>query len=252
MIRMHKYIAGAMFLGLISTACVAQDDEGPMGFSYVTYYVCDVASQGSMDVIVETNEKPVFDKWVEEGKLIGWGYLSHFTGGRWRRVQYHVSPTMNDALSNQVAIFEEIYADNNEAGQARAEACEAHDDYIWALLQGSPTGTDRGAVSLSVYYVCEFNGQERADEIWAEANAPALNKLQEEGKIASWGWSSHQMGGRYRRLQTITGADYAAVVEANGALVQYSGDDDSGLGEEFSSICRSHSDYLWDIVHEAP
>jgi hypothetical protein len=249
---MHKYIAGVMFLGLASTACVAQDDDGPAAFSYVTYYVCDVATQGSMDAIVEANEKAVFDKWVEEGKLIAWGYLSHFTGGRWRRAHYHSSPTLNDALSNQAAIFQEIYADNNEAGQARSDACEAHDDYIWALQQGSPAGTDRGEVSLSVYYVCDLNGQERADEIWAAANAPALNQLQEEGKIASWGWSSHLMGGKYRRLQTITGADYASVVEANGALVQYGGDDDSGLGEEFNDICGSHTDYLWDIVHEAP
>ena len=118
--------------------------------------------------------------------------------------------------------------------------------------EGSPAGTDRGAVSLSVYYVCDVNREGRADEIWAEKNAPMLNGLQEEGEIASWGWSSHLIGGRFRRLQTITGADYASVVQANGALVQYSGEDDSGMGEEFLDICGSHADYLWNIVHEAP
>lgn len=252
MTRIYKYIASIISLGLVSAACLAQDDEGPTGFSYVTYYVCDVATQGSMDAIVEANEKPVFDKWVKDGKIVAWGYLSHFTGGRWRRAQYLVAPTLADALANQAAIFNEIYADNSDAGQARSDACEAHDDYIWALQQGSPAGTDRGDVSLSVYYVCDLNGQERADEIWAETNAPMLNKLQEEGKIASWGWSSHLLGGKYRRLQTITGDDYASVMQANGALVQYNGEDDGGLGEEFNDICGSHTDYLWDIVHEAP
>ncbi len=250
--RIDKCIATFFLLGLTSVACVAQDEDGPAGFTYVTYYVCDVATQGNMDAIVETNEKAVFDKWVEDGKLIAWGYLSHFTGGRWRRAQYHVSPTLADALSNQAAIFTEIYADNNQAGQARSAACEAHDDYVWALNQGSPAGTDRGEVSLSVYYVCELNGQERADEIWAQANAPVLNKLQEEGKIASWGWSGHVIGGRFRRLQTITGGDYDAVMQANGALVQYSNEGNRALGEEFNDICGSHADYLWDIVHEAP
>ncbi len=250
--KIYEYIVTTVVFGLISGTCLAQDDDGPAGFSYVTYYVCDVATQGDMDSVVEANEKAVFDKWVEEGKLIAWGYLSHFTGGRWRRAQSHVSPTIADALNNQAAIFTEIYSDNAAGGQARAEACEAHDDYLWALNQGSAPGTDRGDVSYSTYYVCDVNGQQRADEIWAEANAPILNKLQEEGKIASWGWSSHLLGGRYRRLQTITGADHSSVMQANAAPSQYTNESHSDLGQEFSSICGSHTDYLWDIVHEAP
>lgn len=240
-----------MLFGLTSVSCMAQDDDGPSAFSYATYYVCDVATQGDMDTVVETNEKAVFDRWVKEGKLLGWGYLSHYTGGRWRRVQYHTSATMADALNNQAAIFTEIYSDNQAGGQARAEACEAHDDYVWAVQQGSPAGADSGAVSYSSYYVCDVNGQERADEIWAEANAPYLNKLQEEGKITSWGWSTHVIGGKYRRLQIIRGADYASVVQANNGLAQFAGDD-ANLGEEFNDICGSHTDYLWDVVHEAP
>jgi hypothetical protein len=232
----YKYIATTVAFGLISTTCLAQDDDGPAGFSYVTYYVCDVATQGDMDTV----------------KLIAWGYLSHYTGGRWRRAQYHVSPTIADALNNQAAIFTEIYSDNQAGGQARSDACEAHDDYVWALNQGSSPGTDRGDVSYSSYYVCDINGQDRADEIWAAANAPILNQLQEEGKIASWGWQNHIIGGRYRRLQTITGDDYASVVAANAALVQFSQEGDSAMQEEFNDICWTHTDYLWDIVHESP
>ncbi len=250
--KIYKSITTAVLFGLVSVACIAQDDDAPAGFTYATYYYCDVATQGAMDAVVEANEKAVFDKWVEEGKLIAWGYLAHSTGGRWRRVQYHVSATMADAFNNQSAIFTEIYADNEEGGQARSDACAGHDDYIWAIDQGSPAGTDRGDVSLSVYYVCDVTRQERADEIWAEANAPILNQMQEDGLIASWGWSSHVLGGRYRRLQTITGADYVSVVQANGALAQYTNESHSDLGEEFSDICGSHSDYLWDIIHEAP
>ena len=96
-----------------------------------------------------------------------------------------MSSTLADALNNQAAIFAEIYSDNPAGGQARSEACEAHDDYLWGQQQGSPAGTDRGDVGYSSYYVCDINGHDRADEIWAEANAPYLNQLQEEGKIAS-------------------------------------------------------------------
>ena len=239
-------------LVLISMACIAQDDDGPAGYSYVTYYSCDQSTQGDMDVVVETNEKPVFDKWVADGKLIAWGYLSHYTGGQWRRAQYHVSPTMADALNNQSAIFQEIYADNPAGGMARAKACGSHSDYVWAIGQGSGAGTDRGDVSMSVYYVCNIVDETRADEIYAEVFAPKFDELKEDGKIASWGWQYHRLGGRFRRLQTITGADHASVVAARGEVLQYANENHADLGREFSQICGSHADYIWDIVHEAP
>ncbi|MDX1404251.1 MAG: hypothetical protein R3192_06935 [Woeseiaceae bacterium] len=253
--KSQKTIVGIAFLGLASGSCVAQDDEdGPAGFTYATYYVCDVATQGDMDTVVETTEKAVFDKRVKDGKLLAWGYLSHFTGGRWRRAQYHVSPTMADALIAQAAIFSEIYGNgrNQQAGQTRAEACEAHDDYVWAVGQGSGPDTDRGDVSLSVYYVCDITREERADEIVAAGPGPKLDELQKEGKIKSWGWSLHRIGGRFRRLQTITGDDYASVVAARNDVLQHMSENHSELGAEFTDICGSHTDYLWDIVHEAP
>jgi len=248
---MKKCVSLAI-LGLVPLMATAQDDDGPIGYSYVTYYVCDVATQGAMDNIVEANEQAVFDQWVEDGKLMAWGYLSHFTGGRWRRAQYHVAPTLAEALDNQAGIFSEIYADNNADGQARSEACEAHDDYVWALGQGSGPGTERGNISLSIYYVCEIAGQNRADEIFAAAYAPQLEAMTEDGKIASWSWQSHVLGGEYRRLQTITGADFPTVTEARLAAMRAVNETNPGLAREFSEICGSHSDYLWNIVHEAP
>jgi hypothetical protein len=70
--KTNKYLATIVMFGLASTACVAQDDDGPAGFTYATYYVCDVATQGDMDTVVEANEKAVFDKWVAVGKLLAW------------------------------------------------------------------------------------------------------------------------------------------------------------------------------------
>ncbi|RLA27947.1 MAG: hypothetical protein DRR11_17435, partial [Gammaproteobacteria bacterium] len=155
--NINKYIA-IVSIGLFSVACMAQEDEAPSAFVYSTYYYCDVATQGDMDDIVAEHEAPVFDKWVEDGKLMAWGYYEHYTGGRWRRLQYHVSSSMEDALNNQNAIFNEIYSDNAEAGQARADACYGHDDYIWAAGQGSGPPETAPAVSLSTYHVCSLTG----------------------------------------------------------------------------------------------
>ena len=226
----------------------AQDND-ETAYIYATYYACDQATQGDMDTIVETNEKPVFDRWVEQGKLLGWGYYSHFTGGAWRRLQFHVSPTMADALNNQSAIFQEIYADNPAGGQARAEACGTHADYIWATGQVSAQPDEPPAVSLSVYYVCNFADEQRADEIFAEMAVPKLNELVEEGDITTWGWQMHRLGGRFRRLQVITGDDHASVVAARGQVLQHATENHPELAAEFGRICGAHTDYIWDIVH---
>lgn len=249
--RIIRFSAIAL-LGCIPLSAVAQDDPVPQGYSYVTYYVCDMAEQGNMDNIVENNEVAVFDKWVDDGKLLSWGYMSHFVGGRWRRAQYHVSATLEEALQNQRAILSEVYADNRAGGQARAEACKAHDDYLWTMDQGSPPGTDRGSVSLSVYFECSVADQRRADEIFAQTYAPKLTEMQKEGKIATWGWQSHVLGGEYRRLQTVTGSNHATVTNARFEALQHVNQNHSDLAREFSQICDSHVDYLWDIVHESP
>ena len=114
------------------------------------------------------------------------------------------------------------------------------------------TGAERGEVSLSVYYVCDIANQGRADEIFAEVYAPRLEALKGDGRIASWGWQSHVLGGEYRRLQTMTGDDYAAVTMARLETVRDVSQEHPELGREFAEICHTHTDYLWDILHEAP
>ena len=241
-----KKIAIAAFASALTFTAWAQED-GPAGFTYGTYYVCDVASQGDMDTIVEQYEKPVFDQWVEDGKMTGWGYYSHFTGGRWRRLQWHGAPTLNEAVNNQAAIFQEIYADNADAGARRSEACETHDDYVWADSQFSGPPTESGMVSLSVYYVCDQARETEADEIVRNIYAPLYEQLMEDGKLVGWGWSTHVLGGEIRRLGTAIGTSYSQVLDARAAVIEAT--QDNSASTAFVEICTSHSDYLWDIVH---
>ena len=250
MLNRAAVVAFGVLMGAINPA-IAQD-EGTTAVSYATYYHCDVATQGNMDQVVAANERAVFDQWVEDGKLIAWGYLSHFTGGRWRRAQYHVSPTIDDAFQVQSEIFGEIYEDNRAGGQARAAACESHEDYVWSVDTGSGMGVERGNVSLSVYFVCNVADQQRADEIFRDIYAPYLEDLQAKSEIATWSWQSHLLGGRFRRLQTVTGEDYAAVNRARFGAIQYVNENHPELGREFAQICDEHEDYLWDIVFESP
>ena len=80
--------------------------------------------------------------------------------------------------------------------------------------------------------------------------APIFEKLKSDGKILTWGWNEHIVGGEYRRLATMSSADVKTLMEARGALVEAL--DGNAAGDLLTEICPSHSDYIWEIKAQAP
>ena len=111
---------------------------------------------------------------------------------------------------------------------------------------------DRGKAAYSTYFLCDTARQGRADEIFKQAYEPALNQLVEQGKVQSWTYFAHVVGGKYRRLLTYTGADHKTLIEAVNAYSSSIDEKNKALGDEFSSICDLHDDYLWDVVLSKP
>ena len=233
----------------LSTTVMAQEEETPKPFTYATYFYCDVTGQERADEIVKTYNAPVNDQMVKEGVMTGWGWLAHHTGGKWRRVQYHQAMSLDALLDAQDEMGKRMDAAGDTSDDEFGKICNAHEDYIWQVESGT-AGADRGAAGFSVYYKCNESKEDRADEIWANDFAPILNKYVEAGKISSWGWSSHWVGGAYRKLQTMTGADHKSLLKARGELIGEMYAEESAFGEEFTEICGSHSDYMWDIQLE--
>ena len=92
--------------------------------------------------------------------------------------------------------------------------------------------------------------ESRADEIVKSVFAPVFNANIGESKLSSWGYIEHIVGGKYRRLSTITAPDWETLFEGRAAL--FEGLEDNELADEFTEICGSHSDYMWEIKHENP
>ena len=248
----------AVIAGVISVACMAQEEEeeqdGPLAYTYATYSYCKLSGLSEADEHMKEVEAPVYDQLVEEGVISSWGYLAHHTGGQWRRLFYFQHETLEGVLDGLDTMQERMDAlpEEEEEGE---DPCQSHDDYIWTVEAGSQNqGEGRAAAGLSVYYVCNESKEERADELIDSTFGPLLDKAIADGKIATWGWSAHFIGGKYRRLQTMTGVDHKSVPAARGDLIEalYGGDEPNADAVEFNEICGSHSDYLWDIQLETP
>lgn len=244
-------ITGLTALAVVaSPGLVAQDEEAAESYIYATYFYCDTARQEEADELVKKNTAPIYDAAVADGTITGWGWLAHHTGGKWRRIQYHTSNTVEGLLAAQETIGQRV----DEAGLSNdgfAQICGAHDDYIWKSEAGNTLQVKRGPAALSVYEVCSLSGEERAREIVKTVFAPVLDKAVADGKLTSWGYSSHVLGGEYRALQTMTAKDNATLLKARAEILDaIYGDGENAAANEYSSICSSHADYLWEIVHE--
>jgi len=229
----------------------AQEEEQAGGYFYATYFNCDVSRQEQADTLVKANTVPVWDAAVADGTIRGWGWLAHQTGGTWRRIQWHMADSIAGLLTAQKTIGERMDAALGDADDEFGKICNSHDDYIWKIEAGNGAVDARGKASISVYMVCDIAREERADEIVKKVFAPVYDKALADGKIKSWGWNSHIIGGKYRRLATMTGANFPDLIKARGEILgAIYGEDENAEAREFSDICTSHSDYLWEIQHE--
>lgn len=250
---MTRAISIAVFLAfnLLSVAALAQDEEAQR-YTYATYFHCNVGLEDQADAFMKRNA-PILDGLVEDGTILAWGWLKHHTGGDWRRIRYHqvASPeAAMAALETMSAAITKVHGEDDPAGAGFSAACPRHDDYLWQA-EGGTSGKERGKIGFSVYHFCDINREDRADEIVAEHVAPILDKMVEDGKLTTWGWQSHVIGGRARRLQTMTATDMGALLSARQEAIATIYEEDNEAGTEFSDICGPHVDYIWDIVHEA-
>jgi len=245
-------VISLLFLASIPLTVIAQEEEEETtpNFSGATYFYCPVSKQEAADVVVKTKFAPIYNAAVEAGTINSWGWLAHRSGGKWRRILYITATGIDALLDASDALFEatrDAMGDDKTFG----ESCPSHDDYIWQS-DNVGGGEERGEAGFSVYFYCDQNREDRADEIVSEFFAPIYDKQVEEGKIASWGWLEHFVGGKIRRLLTITGASHKSNLAARAEAIEAVFGNDNKAGAEFGSICTDHVDYMWDIQIEKP
>jgi hypothetical protein len=241
----------ALAVGAPVGLSAAEPESMPETYIYATYFYCNTAMEDKADELVMKNLAPVYDAAVEDGTINAWGWMSHHVGGQWRRILYRTGNTVEGLMNAQDVIGKRMDDAMGGADDGFDQYCSSHDDYIWQSVAGGDGTTTRGKVGISVYHVCSMADDDRIDELFKKVVQPQLEKAAKEGKLSSWGWNTHVIGGKYRRLETLTGPDYATLLKAREEIIAaVYGDGGNADATEFDRLCDSHSDYLWDIDHE--
>ncbi len=252
---MTKSMTGALALPacfglLFGAAAAAQEDKPAERYSYVTYHVCDLSQQERADEIFAQLQKPIYDAAVKDSTITGYGWLTHHTGGKWRRAAYYNAGSVQALLDAGKKLGDQMDAKDKKLGNEFAKICNSHDDYIWRTVAGNIGTVARGGAAFSVYFVCDQGREEEADALVQQVFGPVYDKMVADGKLKSWGWNEHIVGSSYRRLATISATDMNAVMEARGAIVQAT--IDNKLGATLTDICGDHADYMWEITSQSP
>jgi hypothetical protein len=240
-------ILGATAACLAAALPAAEPPKESQVYVYVTYFHCNSA-------IVEDADKAVsgFFKGELDGMLghniISWGWLAKNTGGEWSRAGYLSGPSVTGVLQ-AVAEFQGK-SDAKPPVKKFENACSSSEDYIWHRLAGNDARGHRGNASFSTYYVCDQSREQQADALVKHVIGPMYDKLVADHKLTTWMWAEHIVGGKYRRLATMTAPTVDALVEAREAIVAAAEHDP--IDEAMTSICGSHQDFIWDVREQGP
>ena len=253
---MKKLITGAialqacLFLLLAGTA--QAQDKAPEAYTYATYSVCDLTQQERADEIFEQVQKPIYDAAVADGTITNYGWLAHHTGGKWRRGLYYGATSVQGLLDAQEKIGDQIDANakNKKMSDEFGEICNSHDDYIWHRIAGNVGAVARGSAAFSVYSVCDVSREEQADALVTQVFTPIFDKFVADGKLKSWGWIEHVVGGDVRRTLTMSATDMKALMATRAEVIETVLD--NPLGNAFTDICGKHADYMWEIKFANP
>ena len=242
-------------LGAVPLIAVAQSDTAATAYAYVTYFECDPANEFRADEIVAHSFAPHYNSALEEGEILSWSWLGHFVGGKYRRALVLTARQMDQLLFAAGALGEVIEEQTPEAGRVFTEVCPVHEDYIWETVPGvnAAVGEHRGKVGFSVYMDCDVNGEERADELMRDVFGPIYDAQIAAGGLTTWSWLAHNVGGKWRRLLSLTSTDHNTMMRARAAILA-----DMRAGRtarsfnQLNDICPDHQDYMWDIRIENP
>lgn len=111
------------------------EERGEAGLSI--YFVCN-GDESRADQIVKDVFAPVYNRHVEEGSIVSWGWMEHFIGGEYRRVATMTAKDFKSLLKARSAVISELDAKHEEEFDEFDSICGSHSDYLWAVAHEKP------------------------------------------------------------------------------------------------------------------
>ena len=242
-------LAAATTLTCLAASPPAGQPEASQVFIVATYFHCNAATVHRADEAVDKEYKKILDGLVAKGTVSSYGFLSKILGGEWLRAGYFTGSSLEGVLAVADTV-PHVISDNHPKMERKVldEACSSGEDYVWHVLAGSDPRAVRGKVTFSTYFVCDQTRETQADALVKSILGPRYDKLVAEKRLSTWAWAEHIIGGKYRRLWTISAENLDKLIDAREALVK--GEEHDPVDQAMMSICGSHQDVIWEVTNQ--
>lgn len=247
--RRRVFCSAAGLVMLAASGAWAQNS--PTTYIMGTYYRCVQGDATRADALYKEHVTPVLKAEQAAGRITAYGWAKHWEGGDWRRLEYVTGTDLDKMVDSRMALIKAIEApEHAKAMDEFDKICSSHDDYIWASKASSQApdavAKTRSPFTMSTYYECN-SPEDEADAIVKTAYAPILNQDVKDGKIASWNWLEHRLGGKYRRAMVLDLANPKAILQYWATLSDRVEKAQPEFARRFGEICASHADYIWEM-----
>lgn len=105
---------------------------------YSTYFQCDISREARADTLLMEAIAPILNRHVGDGELNSWSWLSHRSGGKWRRLAVYDGANHKTLLNTLDKVIAEIGSEQAAAGTEFSQICNAHQDYMWNIVIARP------------------------------------------------------------------------------------------------------------------
>jgi hypothetical protein len=209
---------------------------------YLSYSKVNYAELAQWTSDLFEHHKPILDSLRADGTIRGWRAWMHHTGGEYNVV---LSIASDDWISLDTFWAEylgRLEAQAPEAMNRMMGMAEGHFDEIWDVAEDAASN-----YRYDARYQIGFDDIPAWEAFWADAAAPVLGELMEEGLLTGWVRLNHNTGGRYNWQVVFLFDewddmdDFAARFEA--ALF--------ANAEAYERVARNilaHDDVLWRAV----
>lgn len=86
------YLRIVLVIVLAATITIAQEKEKPAkpGTLVFSQNICPIENMPKLEAALDSIFAPILDKFIDEGKLFGWGVLTHAWGDEWNWNYYYI------------------------------------------------------------------------------------------------------------------------------------------------------------------
>jgi hypothetical protein len=135
-----RLFVGASFLALIAGS-IADAQESPQpGTVVFSQNICPYENITSINAIADSVFTPILDELLNEGRILGWGILTHAWGDEWNWNVYYTVESHRAFLDFWAEYIARLNARHPGLLQRFAPLCTEHKDNIYSVRVSRPGG----------------------------------------------------------------------------------------------------------------